>query len=77
MARTTHRLSERKAKKSDTLSLDSIDFLESVRNNGHEAEMADVNQSVTAYYDSLSDEEMADLGEWGKFGLNQLLKEDT
>jgi hypothetical protein len=40
-----------------------------------ETEMAAINQSVSDYYDSISDEEVEDLGEWGKFGLRQLLKE--
>ena len=39
--------------------------------------MAKINQSVTDYYDSLSDEEVEELSEWGKFGLRQLLEEDA
>jgi hypothetical protein len=39
--------------------------------------MTEINQSVTAYYNSLSDEEAEELSEWGKFGLRQLHKEDA
>jgi hypothetical protein len=94
MTRTTHRQTGRKAKKSYTLSPESVDFLEAQRRKRRassisavleeilqaarrEAEMATINQSVTAYYDSLSDEEAEELSEWGKFGLRQLLKEDA
>jgi hypothetical protein len=94
MIRTTHRKPARKAKKSYTLSPESVDFLETLRNKRRarsisfvleeilqaarrEAELAAINQSVTAYYDSLSDEEAEELRQWGKFGLRQLLKEDS
>jgi methylthioribose-1-phosphate isomerase len=93
MTRTTHRQPVRKAKKSYTLSPESVDFLETLRKKRRarsisfvleeilqaarrEAELAKINQSVTAYYDSLSDEEMEELRQWGEFGLRQLLKED-
>ena len=33
--------------------------------------MAKINQSVTAYYDSLSDEEVEELAKWGEFALSQ------
>jgi len=94
MARTAHPEPSRKAKKSYTLSPDSVSFLEALRKKHRarsissvleeilqtarrEAEMAEINQSVSAYYDSLSGREMEDLGEWGKFGLRQLLREDA
>jgi len=93
MTRTTHRQPARKAKKSYTLSPESVDFLETLRKKRRarsisfvleeilqaarrEAEMAKINQSVSDYYDSLSDEEMEELRQWGEFGLSQLLKED-
>lgn len=74
MTRTAPRQTRRKAKKSYTLSPESVDFLETLRRKRRarsvsfvleeilqsvrrEAEMATINQSVTAYYDSLSDEE--------------------
>jgi len=79
------------AKKSYTLSPESVDFLEAPRKKRRarsisfvleeilqaarrEAELAKINQSVTDYYASLSDEEAEELSEWGKFGLRQLLK---
>jgi len=94
MTRTTHRRPARKAKKSYTLSTESVDFLEAQRKKRRarsisfvleeilqaarrEAELAKINQSVTDYYDSLSDEEMEELAEWGRFGLSQLLKEES
>ena len=93
MTRTTHRQPARKAKKSYTLSPESVDFLEKLRKKHRarsisfvleeilqaarrEAELAKINQAVTAYYDSLSDEEVEELSQWGEFGLRQLLKED-
>jgi len=93
MTRNTHRQPARKAKKSYTLSPESVDFLETLRKKRRarsisfvleeilqaarrEAEMAKINQSVSDYYDSLSDEEMEELRQWGEFGLSQLLKED-
>ena len=93
MTRTTHRQPARKAKKSYTLSPESVDFLETLRRKRRarsvsfvleeilqavrrEAEFAKINQSVSDYYDSLSDEEVEELGQWGEFGLRQLLKED-
>jgi hypothetical protein len=93
MTRTTHRQPARKAKKSYTLSPESVDFLETLRRKRRarsvsfvleeilqavrrEAELAKINQSVSDYYDSLSDEEVEELGQWGEFGLRQLLKED-
>jgi hypothetical protein len=94
MPRTTHRQPVRKAKKSYTLSPESVAFLETLRKKRRapsissvleevlqtvrrEAELAKINQSVTDYYDSLSDEEVEELSEWGKFGLRQLLEEDA
>ena len=93
MTRTTHRQPALKAKKSYTLSPESVDFLETLRRKRRarsvsfvleeilqavrrEAELAKINQSVSDYYDSLSDEEVEELGQWGEFGLRQLLKED-
>jgi hypothetical protein len=93
MTRTTHRQPPRKAKKSYTLSPESVDFLETLRKKRRarsisfvleeilqaarrEAEMAKINQSVSDYYDSLSDEEMEELSQWGEFGLRQLFQED-
>jgi methylthioribose-1-phosphate isomerase len=94
MPTTTHRKPGRKAKKSYTLSPESVDFLEVQRKKRRatsisavldeilqavrrEAEMARINQSITEYYDSLTDEEVQELDEWGRFGLSQLLKEDA
>jgi len=90
--RTTHRQSVRKAKKSYTLSPESVDFLETLRRKRRarsisfvleeilqaarrEAEMAKINQSVTEYYDSLSDEEVEELSQWGDFALSQFPEE--
>ena len=73
----------RKAKKSYTLSPESVDFLETLRKKRRarsisfvleeilqaarrEAEMAKINQSVSDYYDSLSDEEMEELSRMGR-----------
>jgi len=94
MTRTTHRQPPRKAKKSYTLSPESVDFLETLRKKRRarsisfvleeilqaarrEAELAKINQSVTAYYDSLSDEEVKELSEWGDFALSQFPTEDA
>jgi hypothetical protein len=94
MIRTTHRKPARKAKKSYTLSPESVDFLETPRKERRarsvsfvleeilqtarrEAELATINQSVTAYHDSLSGEEADELSRWGRFGLRELLKEDA
>jgi hypothetical protein len=88
MTRTTHRRPGRKAKKSYTLSPESVDFLEAQRKKRRarsssavleeilqavrrEAELARMNQSVIDYYDSLSDEEMKELSEWGDFAMSQ------
>jgi|HubBroStandDraft_1064217.scaffolds.fasta_scaffold08968_3 hypothetical protein len=94
MTRTTHRKPGRKAKKSYTLSPESVDFLEAQRKKRRassisavldeilqavrrEAELARINQSVTDYYDSLSDEELKELSEWGDFALSQFPAEDA
>ena len=94
MNRTTHRQTGRKAKKSYTLSPESVNFLETLRRKRRarsisfvleeilqaarrEAEMAKINQSVTAYYDSLSDEEAEDLSQWGEFALSQFPTESA
>jgi hypothetical protein len=94
MIRTTHRQTGRKAKKSYTLSPESVDFLEVLRKKRsarsisfvleeilqaarREAEMAAINESVTAYYDSLSDEEAEELSQWGKFALSQFPRESA
>ena len=94
MKRTTHRQTGRKAKKSYTLSPESVNFLETLRRKRRarsisfvleeilqaarrEAEMAKINQSVTAYYDSLSDEEAEDLSQWGEFALSQFPTESA
>jgi len=63
----------RKKRRARSTSLVLEEILQAVR---REAEMATINQSVTAYYDSLSDEEAEELSQRGKFGLRQLLKED-
>lgn len=93
MTRTTHRRPARKVKRSYTLSRESVDFLETLREKRRarsvsfvleeilqavrrETELAKIKQSVSDYYDSLSDEEMEELSEWGRFGLSQLLKAD-
>jgi len=91
MTRTTNRRPARKVKTAYTLSLESVDFLETLREKHRarsvsfvleeilqavrrETELAKINQSVSDYYDSISDEEMEELSEWGRFGLSQLLK---
>ncbi len=93
ITRTTHRNPARKAKKSYTLSPESVNFLETLRKKRRarsisfvleeilqaarrEAELARINQSVSDYYDSLTDEEAEELSEWGKFGLSQLVIKD-
>jgi DNA-binding PadR family transcriptional regulator len=50
------------------------EILQAVR---REAELTTINQSVTAYYDSLSDEEAEELSQWGKFALSQFPKESA
>ena len=94
MIRTTHRQTGRKAKKSYTLSPESVDFLDTLRKKRRarsisfvlqkilqaarrEAELETINRSVTAYYDSLSDEEAEELSQWGKFPLSQFPKESA
>ena len=64
----------RKKRRARSISFVLAEILQAAR---CEAELATINQSVTAYYDSLSDEEAEDLSEWGEFGLRQLLKEDA
>jgi hypothetical protein len=65
---------QRKKRRARSSSAVLEEILQAVR---REAELARMNQSVIDYYDSLSDEEMKELSEWGEFGLSQLLKTDA
>lgn len=86
--RTPTALSNRKRKRSYTLSPESVAFLESLRKGRHAAstssvldeilqsvrrqqERASIAKSVSAYYSSLSDKEMAEQSEWGEFALRE------
>ena len=77
-----------KAKKSYTLSTESVAFLETLRKRRRAAstssvleeilqavrrrqERVNIEKSVTAYYSSLTDKEVAEQSEWGEFALRQ------
>jgi hypothetical protein len=79
---------EPKAKKSYTLSPESVAFLETLRKRRRAAstssvleeilqsvrrqqERASIERSVSAYYSSLSDKEVAEQSEWGEFALRE------
>jgi hypothetical protein len=83
---------ERKAKKSYTLSPESIAFLETIRKRRRAASIssvleeilqavrrqekrAQIARSVDAYYSSLSDQQAAELVEWGDFATGEFLRE--
>lgn len=83
---------ERKAKKSYTLSPESVAFLETIRKRRRAAsissvleeilqavrrqeERAKIAKSVDAYYSSLSDQQAAELAEWGDFATSEFLRE--
>jgi hypothetical protein len=82
----------RKAKKSYTLSPESIAFFETIRKPRRAASMssvleeilqtvrrqeerAKIAKSVDAYYSSLSDQQAAELVEWGHFATSEFLRE--
>ena len=84
---------ERKAKKSFTLSLESVKFLENARKTRRassvssvledillsvrrEQERASLDRAMERYYDSLTDEEVAEDSLWGEVGLRALALED-
>ncbi len=56
--RNTSKKTERKAKKSYMLSPESVAFLETLRKRGRQ-ERAGIEKSVSAYYSSLPDQEVA------------------
>ncbi len=85
---TTSKKTARKAKKSYTLSPESLAFLETLRKRRRAAsissvleeilqairrrqERAGIEKSVTAYYSSLSDQEVAEQAQWGEFALSE------
>jgi hypothetical protein len=85
--------SQRKAKKSFTLSVESVAFLEEMQKRSsaesvsatleeiiqamrREEQRAATDLAMTAYYDSLSDEEVAEERQWGEFARRALLAED-
>jgi hypothetical protein len=78
----------KRAKKSYSLSVESIAFLETVQKERRagsvsavleeilqaarrERRRASVERAITSYYDSLSDEEVAESRLWGEFALQQ------
>jgi hypothetical protein len=82
-----------KAKKSFTLSPETVAFLEQMRklrqaesvsaileeilqDVRREQERASVEQAVTNYYSSLSDDELEEHARWGEFALAQFPKEE-
>ncbi len=89
MSRTINK-SQRKAKKSFTLSVESVAFLEEMqkRNSAEsvsatleeiiqamrrEEQRAETDRATKAYYESLSDEEVAEQREWGEFAFREFL----
>lgn len=81
----------RKQKRSYTLSLESVAFLERLRKSRRErsssrvldelisdarlrARRSEVHQAMDTYYDSLSDDEVAEDAAWGRFALRQVSK---
>jgi hypothetical protein len=85
---TSTKRAERKAKRSYTLSPESIAFLETIRKRRRAAsissileeilqavrrqeERAKIAKSVDAYYSSLSDQQAAELAEWGDFATSE------
>jgi Arc/MetJ-type ribon-helix-helix transcriptional regulator len=75
---------DRKAKKSFTLSVESVAFLEEMRQKGsaesisavleeilqavrREEKRAATDRAMTEYYNSLTDEEVAEERQWGEF----------
>ncbi len=90
--RTTPKKTDRKAKKSYTLSPESVAFLETLRKRRRAAsissvleeilqavrrqqERASIEKSVSAYYSSLSDQEVLEQAQWGEFALGEFPKE--
>ncbi|MBV9085621.1 MAG: hypothetical protein JOZ62_23350 [Acidobacteriaceae bacterium] len=90
---TVARLPHRKAKKSYTLSQETVAFLEKMRSKRRaqsvssileeilqgfrrEHERASIQQAVTDYYSSLSDNELKEQAAWGDFALRQLPKQE-
>jgi uncharacterized membrane-anchored protein YjiN (DUF445 family) len=85
--------SQRKAKKSFTLSVESVAFLEEMQKKSsaesvsaileeiiqairREEQRAATDRAMTDYYDSLSDEEVAEEKQWGEFARRALQTED-
>jgi methylthioribose-1-phosphate isomerase len=83
----------RKAKKSYTLSAESIEFLESLRKKRRATSIsaileeilqrvrraqqrASIEGEIAKYYDSLSDEDVAEDVRWGEFAMQEFPKED-
>jgi methylthioribose-1-phosphate isomerase len=82
----------RKAKKSYTLSPESIQFLESLRKKRRATsisaileeilqrlrraqERASIEREIAKYYDSLSDEDLAEDVRWGEFAMQEFPSE--
>ena len=87
MNRTQNRTRTRKAKKSFTLSAESVAFLEALRRRRRtsmsslleeilqmfrrEQGRAALDKAVAAYYSSLSQKESEEQTEWGEFSLRE------
>jgi hypothetical protein len=89
MSHTPHKHKNlRKAKKSYTLSPESVRFLETMRKRRqapsvssvleeiiqearHELRKAALDQKISAYYDSLTKEEMDEQAAWGEFSMRE------
>jgi hypothetical protein len=84
---------DRKAKKSFTLSIESVSFLEEMRKKNsaesvsaileeilqsvrREEKRATLDRELTEYYDSLSDEEVAEQRQWGEFARRAFQTKD-
>ncbi len=74
ITRRASKKTERKAKKSYTLSPESVAFLETLRKRRRQ-ERAGIEKSVSAYYTSRSDQEVAEQAQWGEFALSEFPKE--
>jgi hypothetical protein len=90
--RTTAKRTEVKAKKSYTLSPESVAYLESLRKRRRapstssvleeilqafrrQQERVNIEESVTAYYSSLSDKEVQEQAQWGELALSEFPNE--
>ena len=93
MISRTVKKTERKAKKSFTLSVESVAFLEEMQSKRsaesvsaileeiiqamrREEQRAATERAMKAYYDSLSEEEVAEERQWCEFARRALLAED-